>query len=233
MTDRAAAAVAALARYPGPVLSQGDAGAVLAAAGLTVTGGRLAATPREAAEAAISLGFPVVAKIESPDIPHKSDAGGVRLGLRSAEDTEAAATAILASATALGARIDGVRIETQAPDGVAVLVGAVFDPHIGPAVVVGAGGIYTELLDDVAVLLAPATPGEIRDALAGLRIGAVLGGARGQRAADIAALAAAAAAISEFAWAARGTLTALEVNPVLVHPEGDGVTVVDTLLVRR
>jgi acyl-CoA synthetase (NDP forming) len=233
VTDRAAAAVAALARYPGPVLSQGDAGAVLAAAGLTVTCGRLAATPREAAEAAISLGFPVVAKIESPDIPHKSDAGGVRLGLRSAEDTQAAATAILASATALGARIDGVRIETQAPDGVAVLVGAVFDPHIGPAVVVGAGGIYTELLDDVAVLLAPATPGEIRDALAGLRIGAVLGGARGQRAADIAALADAAAAISEFAWAARDTLTALEVNPVLVHPEGDGVTVVDTMLVRR
>jgi acyl-CoA synthetase (NDP forming) len=233
VTDRAAAAVAALATYPGPVLSQGDAGAVLAAAGLTVTGGRLAATPREAAEAAISIGFPVVAKIESPDISHKSDAGGVRLGLRSAEDTEAAVSAILASATALGARIDGVRIETQAPDGVAVLVGAVFDPHIGPAVVVGAGGIYTELLDDVAVLLAPATPGEIRDALAGLRIGAVLGGARGQRAADLAALADAAAAISEFAWAARDTLTALEVNPVLVHPEGDGVTVVDTLLVRR
>jgi acyl-CoA synthetase (NDP forming) len=233
VTDRAAAAVAALARYPGPALSQGDAGAVLAAAGLTVTSGRLAATPREAAEAAISLGFPVVAKIESPDIPHKSDAGGVRLGLRSAEDTHAAAAAILASAAALGARIDGVRIETQAPDGVAVLVGAVFDPHIGPAVVIGAGGIYTELLDDVAVLLAPATPGEIRDALTGLRIGAVLSGARGQPAADIAALADAAAAISEFAWAARDTLTALDVNPILVHPEGDGVTVVDTMLVRR
>jgi len=233
VTPRAAAALAELARHAGDTLTQGIAGEILAAAGLNVIRGRLAATPEDAAQIAGELGFPVVAKIESPDIPHKSDAGCVRLDLRSADEVRAAAAVIGDRAAALGARIDGVRIERQAPDGIAVLAGAIIDPQIGPAVVVGAGGIYTELLDDAAVLLAPATAAEVREALAGLRIGALLSGARGQPAADIGALAGAVAAISEFAWAARDEITALDVNPILVHVGGAGVTVVDALLVRR
>ena len=233
VTPRAAAALAALTRCPETTLTQGAATGILAAAGLNVAQGRLAATAEEAAEAATELGFPVVAKIESPDIPHKSDVGCVLTGLSSADETRAAATTILGRAAALGARIDGVRIEQQATDGTAVLVGALVDPQFGPAVVVGAGGIYTELLDDAAVLLAPATAEEVRNALAGLRIGTVLAGARGQPPADVAALADAVAAVSEFAWAARDEIDALDVNPILVHQQNAGITVVDAMLLRR
>jgi len=233
VTPRAAASVAELARHPGATLVQGAAGGVLAAAGLNVARGRLAATAEDAATIAADLGFPVVAKIESPDIAHKSDVGCVQLGLRSAGQARAAAEVILRRAAALGARIDGVRIERQAPEGIAVLAGAVIDPQLGPAVVVGAGGIYAELLDDSAVLLAPATARQVRDALAGLRIGALLAGARGQPAADIDALADAVAAVSEIAWAARGELAAIDVNPILAHPDGAGITVVDAMIVRK
>ena len=239
VTPRAAAALAELARHPRAVLSQGAAASVLAAAGLNVARGQLIAARRteeiaeRAGDIAASLGFPVVAKIESPDIPHKSDADCVRLGIQTAGEARVAAAEILGRATALGSRVDGVRIERQAPEGIAVLVGAVVDPQLGPAVVVGAGGIYTELLDDAAVLLAPATADQARDAIAGLRVGALLAGARGQPPRDVGALADAAAAVSEIAWAAREDITALDVNPVLVHPVGEGVTVVDAMLVRR
>jgi acetate---CoA ligase (ADP-forming) len=241
VTARAAAALTELARHCGAAISQGAAASVLAAAGVNVVRGELAAGPRassaeiaeRAGEIAASLGFPVAVKIESPDIQHKSDAGGVRLGIRSVREARGAAAEIVGRAAALGARIDGVRVEQQAPEGIAVLAGALVDPQLGPAVVIGAGGIYTELLDDAAVLIAPATAGEVREALAGLRIGTLLAGARGQPACDVDALADAVAAISEFAWAAQEEITAFDVNPLLVHRAGAGVTAVDAMLLRR
>jgi acyl-CoA synthetase (NDP forming) len=233
VTPHAATALRVLSRCSGTTLTQSSAGEVLRAAGLNITPGQLAGTAERAAEIAVGLGFPVVAKIESPDILHKSDAGCVQLDLRSAAATRAAAATILGRAASLGARIDGVRIEKQAPEGIAVLVGAVVDPQIGPAVVLGAGGIYTELLDDAAVLLAPATAEQVHGALAGLRIGKLLAGVRGQPASDVGALVNAVVAISEFTWAARGEITAIDVNPVLVHPAGSGITAVDAVLLRR
>jgi acetyltransferase len=141
-------------------------------------------------------------------------------------------TTILERADSLEARIDGVRVEKQVPEGIAMLLGVTVDPQIGPAVVLGAGGIYTELLDDVAVLLAPTTAGQVRGALAGLRAGRLLAGVRGQPASDVDAFTDAVVALSEFAWAARDEITAVDVNPVIVHPAGRGVTAVDAVILR-
>ena len=237
ITARARAALEVLGRTTDATLTQSSAAEVLEAAGLTTAQGRLvrAAELAGAFDAAVAvadrLGYPVVAKIESPDILHKSDVGGVILDLTSSADVRTAVGALLERAGALGARIDGVRIETQVPDGVAMLIGVVVDPRIGPAVVFGAGGVYVELLDDVALLLAPTTAEQVRVALAGLRVNRLLTGLRGRPAGDVDALVDAVVAVSELAWAARGELTALDVNPVLVHPVG--VTAVDAVILRR
>jgi acyl-CoA synthetase (NDP forming) len=237
ITARARAALEVLGRTTDAALPQSRAAEVLEAAGLTAAQGRLVRTAElsgtfdAAVAVADRLGYPVVAKIESPDIPHKSDVGGVILDVASSAAVRTAVGTLLERAGALGARIDGVRIETQVPDGVAMLIGVVVDPRIGPAVVFGAGGVYVELLDDVALLLAPATAEQVRDALTGLRVYRLLNGLRGQPAGDVDALVDAVVAVSEFAWAARGELTALDVNPVLVHPVG--ATAVDAVILRR
>ena len=234
---RAAAALAVLARSADATLTQSSAGEVLEAAGLTVAQGRLvsAADLADSSDAAVTvadrLGYPVVAKIESPDLLHKSDVGGVLLDLASPTAVRSAVRTLLERANALGARIDGVRIETQVPDGVSMLIGVVVDPRIGPAVVLGAGGVYVELLDDTAVLLAPTTAAHVRRALAGLRVNRLLTGIRGQPAGDVDALVAAVVALSELAWAARAEITAIDVNPVIVHPVG--ATAVDAVILRH
>jgi succinyl-CoA synthetase beta subunit len=233
ITARAGAAMTLLGQSREATLTQSTAAGILRAAGLNVAAGGLVASADDAVQLAEDLGYPVVAKIESPDIVHKSDAGCVLLDLRSPAELRAAVTTILERAGALGARIDGVRIEYQVPDGVAVLLGVVVDPQIGPAVVLGAGGIYTEILDDVAVLLAPATAGDVLGALGRLRVNQLLTGARGQQAADIDALVEAVVALSEFAWAAREEISAVDVNPVIVHAHGGGATAVDAVLLRR
>ena len=237
VTARARAALQVLGRTTDTTLTQSSAAEVLEAAGLTTAQGRLvhAAELTGTFDAAVAvadrLGYPVVAKIESPDILHKSDVGGVILDVTSPAAVRTAVGTLLERAGALGAQIDGVRIETQVPDGVAMLIGVVVDPRIGPAVVLGAGGVYVELLDDVALLLAPTTAGQVRAALTGLRVNRLLTGLRGQPAGDVDALVDAVVAVSELAWAARGELAALDVNPVLVHPVG--VTAVDAVILRR
>ncbi|MDT4925468.1 MAG: hypothetical protein QOG01_3181 [Pseudonocardiales bacterium] len=227
-TQRADAALRLLRRRaPGSSLTPGDAAEILRAAGVPVATGRVVAGAAEAIELAEQLGYPVVAKIESPDVLHKSDIGGVLLDLRTAEQVRVAAETIVALGVRLGARVQGIRIEKQVPEGVEVLLGVTVDPRIGPALVVGAGGIYTEVLDDAALMLAPATASSVRAGVATLRINQMLGGMRGQAPADVDSLVSTAVALSEFAWAARDELVAIDVNPVIVHAAGRGVTAVD------
>ncbi len=154
------------------------------------------------------------------------------LDLDGPDELAAAVRTIRGRAEALGARIDGIRIEKQVRDGVPILLGLVVDPQLGPALAIGAGGIYTEILDDVAILMCPATPEQVRAAVGGLRVAALLDGARGQGVADLDALVRAAVAVSQFGWAARAELAALDINPILIHPAGAGATVVDAVLVR-
>ncbi len=214
-------------------LTEAAAKAVLAEAGLPMAPSRLVRQRAELADAAAALGFPLAAKIQSADIPHKTEAGGVRLGIADAAALEAAFDALLASARAFAptASIDGVLLEPMAPAGVEMIVGIVRDPTFGPVVTLGAGGTRAELFGDAVHRLAPLDEAEATAALRSLRAGPLLEGFRGAAPADLPALARLVSQVSRLAHAGRATVAELELNPVIVHPAGRGCTVADALLV--
>ena len=167
-----------------------------------------------AVAAARELGFPVVLKTDEPGIAHKSDVGGVALGLA---DADAVAAAYRAMAGRLGPR---AVVSTHAPDGVELALGLVRDPHLGPLVVVGAGGTLVELLGDRSVRLPPLDDQGALAAVDRLRIAAVLDGVRGAPPADRDALAAAVVGLSRLAVELGDHLQALDVNPLRCGPWG-------------
>jgi acetyltransferase len=194
---------------------------VLAAYGIRVAQARLATTAEDAAAAAAQIGFPVALKIVSPDITHKTDVGGVRLGLASAAEVAEAARVMLERARREHpqARIAGVLLQPMVPRGKELLLGVVRDPQFGPMVVVGFGGIYVEVLNDTAARLAPVTPAEAREMLEELRMAPVLRGIRGEPPVDLPALA---ETISRFSSLAVDLpdLVEVELNPLMASPEG-------------
>lgn len=197
--------------------------ALLRAAGLAVPAGRV--VPIEAAAAAAAaLGYPVVVKTANPAIAHKSDVGGVALGLAERGAVEAAALRM----AALGPE---VLVERMAGSVVAeLIVGVVREPGFGPVLVLGAGGVLTELLQDSATLLLPVDAAAIGRAIEGLRVARLLQGYRGKPAGDLAALVAAIQAIAHFVEEHADRLVELDVNPLLVLPDGQGVLAADVLL---
>ncbi len=221
-----------LSSHSGP-LAEHAAKALLAACGVAVSPGRLVTQASGLAAAASALGFPLAAKIQSAAIPHKTEAGGVCLGIADLPALEAAFADILANATnhAPGAPIDGVLLEPMAARGVEIIVGIVRDPSFGPVVMVGAGGVATELFQDTAYRLAPVNEAEATAMLHELRSAALMDGFRGAPPGDIPALARLVALVSRFADAGRAVVAELELNPVIVHPAGQGCTIADALLV--
>jgi acyl-CoA synthetase (NDP forming) len=191
----------------------------LAAAGVPVIPQTLAKSAEEASQAAAQLGGAVVLKIASPDIAHKTEAGGVRLNVAGAEATRRAYEEIVQSAKAYApkARIDGVIVSPMREAGVELIVGVARDPDWGPVLVVGLGGVFTEALKDSQLSLLPVTPTGARDMLESLRGAALLKGFRGAPAADLDRLAAAITAIGDAALALGPDLAALEVNPLRVR----------------
>jgi acyl-CoA synthetase (NDP forming) len=212
-----------------------EAGAkqALAAAGLPVLPEAVAATPLEAASHATAMGFPVVLKIISPDLPHKTEVGGVVLGLQDGEAVAEAAEAMLARVrqAAPHARIDGLLVAPMVTGGVELILGTTRDPVFGPVVMVGLGGIYAEILRDVAVRPPPVSPAEADAMLRSLKCFPLLDGARGAPRADIAAAAAAIAALSQFAAVHAAEIDAIDINPLLVRKEGAGAVALDALIV--
>lgn len=197
-----------------------EGASLLDAYGIQTLRGTLAETPEEALEAARVLGFPLALKIVSPDISHKTEVGGVRLGLKSAEEVSAAMAALLARVRAdrPEARIEGVLAQQMAPaGGKELLLGAVRDPQFGALVMVGFGGIYVEVLKDTATRLAPLAPSEALAMVEELRMAPALKGARGEPAVDLGMLA---ETICRFAQLAADfpEITEIEVNPLLVSP---------------
>jgi acetyltransferase len=207
---------------------------VLAAYGIPVMDGRLARSPDEVAALARRWGDRLALKIVSADISHKSDVGGVRLGVSPAEAPEAARAMLARVAAARPqARITGVLVQPMVPPGVEMLLGAVGDPQFGPLVMVGFGGIYVEVQRDTAARLAPVTAIEAATMLNELRLAPVLAGIRGAPPADRAALV---EAIARFARLAADLpeLAEVEINPLMVSP--GGVVAIDaraTLAPRR
>jgi acetyltransferase len=206
-------------RHVGPVsvpdgLVDPDAGAgLLRAAGITPVESVTCASPADAAAAADRLGYPVVAKVVHPTLVHRSDAGGVSLGL-------ADRGAVTAAADRLLGLVPGARLLVQPQlTGVEVVVGGLRDPQFGPVVMVGLGGILVELVGDVAFALAPLGPDEARRLIAGLRGHPALSGARGAQAVDLASLAAVVCAAGDLLCAVP-EIAELDLNPLLADAEG-------------
>jgi succinyl-CoA synthetase beta subunit len=199
--------------------------ALLAAAGLPVPQGVRAGSVQEAVSAAERLGFPVALK--ALGVAHKSEAGAVRLNLRSADEVRAAAEALLP----LGS---GLYVERMVQGGVAeLIVGFTRDPVFGPTMTLGSGGVLVELLQDSATLLLPATPKEIETALRGLKLFPLLDGYRGRPKGDLAAAVLAIAAIGAFVAANADAVEELDINPLIVCAVGKGAWIADALLVTR
>ena len=211
----------------GPVkLGEIEALELLAAYGIPVARARLARDPREAARIAGELGFPIALKIVSPDIVHKTDVGGVRLGLATAgEVAEAAAEMLEAVARgAPGATVAGILVQAMIGGGRETIVGVSRDPSFGPLVMFGLGGVFVEALRDVAFRIAPIHALDAQDMVRGLRGVALLDGIRGAPPVDFAALTDVLLRVSQLAID-HPEIAELDVNPLLAFP--DGVTAVD------
>jgi len=203
---------------------------LLADCGVTLVAARAASSATEAARIARDLGFPVALKIESPDILHKTEAGGVRLGLATDEAVAQAFDDVLAAAKRHmpQARLDGVVLQPMAGRGLELVVGLKNDPVFGVIVMVGLGGIFVEVLRDVSFRLAPVTEADALDMLDELRGRAMLDGVRGQAPVSRAAIARLVAAVSRFGARAGPRLAELDLNPVVAS--GDSAVAVDWLL---
>ena len=181
----------------------------------------LAGSPEEAARIANDLGYPVVLKVVSPDVVHKSDAGGVVIGLEDAEGVRGAYQGILNAVqnAVQGARIEGVLVCKLAPPALEVIVGALHDVTFGPTVMFGLGGVFTEVLDDVAFRVAPLARRDAKEMIREIKGHGVVAGARGQPGADVSALADLLLAVSQMVTD-RPEIRELDLNPVRVFEQG-------------
>jgi acyl-CoA synthetase (NDP forming) len=231
--EPAARAILSDAKSRGPTLSETDSKRVLACYGVAIPREILARDPEQAALAAGKIGCPVAIKIVSPDILHKTEAGGVRLGLSTPDNVREAAKNILASAGryAPQARIDGISVQQMAPAGVEMVLGVKNDRQFGPLIAAGLGGIMVELLDDTAVRLAPLGTEAARAMLASLKGHTLLTGFRGKPGVDIDALIDTICRLSELAHDLRDVVDQVDVNPVIVS--AGGVMAADALIVCR
>jgi acyl-CoA synthetase (NDP forming) len=188
----------------------------------------------EAVAAAEKLGYPCVVKIASADIPHKTEFGALRLGLKDRDEVQAAYEEMLTCVHEKrpGARIEGVLVQKQMK-GVECLLGISRDEQLGPTLVMGLGGVFVEILADVQIRIPPISAAEARRALESLKGAKIFAGARGAAAADIDALAVMAARLSWLAHDYQDEIAELDLNPVMVLPQGQGAFAVDALVVGR
>jgi acyl-CoA synthetase (NDP forming) len=202
-------------------LSEIESKQLLEACGIATATARRAASGREAASIAKQIGFPVVLKVLSPDITHKSDVGGVVLGLNSQSQVEAAFKLIKNNVAekAPSARFAGVAVQTMAKAGVEMLAGITYDPAFGPMLVTGLGGVMVEVLKDVVMRPVPIDARTGRRMIDELKGAALLHGVRGTPPADIDAFVDLLVKLSELAGS-RGDIREMDLNPVMVYPQG-------------
>lgn len=213
------------------VLTEPETAAILSAYGIAQPREALATTEDEAAETSRQLGFPTVLKVCSPDILHKSDVGGVKLGLSNEAEVRSAFHDLRSAAIQRSARFTGVLVQEQVPGDAEVIVGARYDPTFGPVVLVGLGGILAELLKDTALRLAPVSADTARQMLGELRGFQLLTGFRGRAGVDLNSLAALIATVSRLA--VELPLAELDLNPVILKAGGSGAVAVDRRFILR
>jgi acyl-CoA synthetase (NDP forming) len=207
----------------GQPLSEASARALLTAVEVPVVPGGLATDEDQAVKIAVELGGEVAIKVVSPDVAHKTDIGGVVLGVQGDDLVRAAYRRVRASVDGIDPvpRVEGVLVTAMRTGGIELLVGVVRDPSWGPVLAVGTGGVFVEVLRDARLLLLPAHEDDVRAAVLGLRSAPLLGGVRGLAPADIDELVRVITRIGELALSLGEDLEALEINPLRV----DGATV--------
>ena len=218
----------------GKVLTEFQAKALLAAYGVKRVPEFLATGEDDASEAAMRLGGPVALKVQSPDIAHKTEAGAVLLGLSGDASVREGYRDVLARsrAAAPNAKIDGVLVQAMAQRGQEMILGITRDAVFGPMLMVGLGGIHVEVLKDVAFAPVPLDSEDALALIGELKGAALLDGVRGARPADKAALAELMVALSRFAADHADRIAEIDLNPVIVHEAGEGLSIVDALIVK-
>jgi acyl-CoA synthetase (NDP forming) len=203
------------------VLTEAESKQLLAGLGIRTTQMRPAASREEAVAVSREVGYPCVLKVASPDITHKSDAGGVKVGLAGEDAVAEAYDAIMASCRAAfpEAAIEGVTVQDMAPPGLEVIVGMATDPQFGPVLMFGLGGVWVEVLKDVSFKLAPLTRDDARAAIDEIRAARLLDGFRGSEPVDKAALEDILVRVSEFVTATP-EVREMDLNPIFAYPDG-------------
>ena len=216
-------------------LTEIEAKQIFSAYGLLVANTLLSKSEEEAVSLAKKVGFPIVMKIVSPDILHKSDAGGVKVNITDEAGVRAAYNTIMANAKAYkaDANIHGVAIQEMAPKGTEVILGSVNDPTFGPTVMFGLGGIFVEVLKDVTFRVAPVTEEQALEMFTEIRSAAILAGARGEAPRDRKALASVVKNFSTMILDVQDEIAETDANPILIYEEGKGLKVVDARIILK
>ena len=205
---------------------------LISAWGVSTTQESIATTADEAAQMAAGIGFPVAIKIDSPDILHKTEAGGLKLGINNEEEARAAFTEVLDNAKQYNpnAKINGTLVQEMVSGGTEFIVGVSYDSQLGPILLFGTGGVMVEVYNDVALRQCPITPSEARGMIKQVRGSRLLEGFRGAPKGDIDALVSTLVNISNLAVHLDGNLSELDINPLMVLSEGNGVKAADALV---
>lgn len=212
------------------VLTEMESKELLSTLGIPTTLMKLATSKEEAVALSWEIGYPCVLKVSSTDISHKSDAGGVKVGLGSAEEVAAAYDAIMTSCLAKfpDAAIEGVTVQTMARPGLEVIVGMATDPQFGPVMMFGLGGVWVEVLKDVSFKIVPLTRTDAAKAIREIRAARLLDGFRGSEPVDTSALEEILMRVSEFV-SETPAVKEMDLNPIFAYP--DGATAVDARVI--
>ena len=217
----------------GPVLSEHEARHVLKTYGIGYGAGILLERAEDTAK--LSIDGPAVLKVQSPEIPHKTDAGAIALNIQGKQALKAAFEMITTKARAFApdAHIQGVSVQPMAADGVDVILGIHRDDSFGPMLMLGLGGIHVEVLKDVIFAPVPIQADEARRLIRRLKAAPILDGLRGAAPADVDALIDVIVRLSQFAADFAGEIDEIDLNPIRVHPQGEGVSLLDALIIQR
>ena len=206
---------------------------LLSSFGIDIPKGGLTNSVEEAGKLADGIGYPVVMKVDSPDLPHKTELGLVKVGLRSGAEVEKAFLEVqeIISTLESSASIRGILIQEMVADGTEVIMGIKQDSMMGHVLLFGLGGIFTEVLRDFSVRVCPINEFDAQEMIREIKGFRILEGFRGKAPADIAALEKTLLNLSSLAMAAKEQITELDINPLIVRPQNKGVMAVDALIV--
>lgn len=224
-----------LQEIPSGALTERQSKKLLQAYGIPVTREDLATTAKEAGDLAEKLGFPVCVKIESKDIAHKTEARAIRLNLSTREEVEAAFREVMANARAYApaAEIGGAVVQEMVGKGIEVILGVNNDSPFGPVIMFGLGGIFVEVLKDISCRIAPLTREDVEEMISEIKGYPLLQGVRGAPPADMDTLVDTLYKLCEMAVDLSGEIKELDINPLIVLPQGQGVKVADALVIKN